>query len=1003
MMTKAPISQVNHEEEIARDGRHSSPLMPLDRRTFLRLAGFTFAGGLLAGCEQGKIEKAIPYLIKPEEITPGVAAWYASTCGGCEAGCGVLVKNRDGRPIKIEGNPQHPLSAGGLCPTGQAYMLPLYDSSRLMKPLANGIERTWEAQDDAIASKLEEISRSNGSVRVLTGTMTSPTTLAALGDFLKKFKNAKHVVYDAPSASAILDAHEIAFRKRVLPHYRFDEAEVIVGIDADFLGTWISPVEFASAYGKGRSLISRKLTFSYHAQIESHFSLTGSNADRRIPVTPSETKTLLRSLASIIVGRSGGSVGITTSATSYDELTQDLARRLLDARNKSLVVCGTNDLESQLLVNVINHALGNYSNTLSLSQGSLQKQGNDREFMALVDDMSHGEVDALIVAGANPVYNARGSASFGDAMKKVAMSVVLSDRMDETSFLAHYVCPVHHPLEGWGDAEPIEGTYALVQPTILPFGQTRDLLENLAAWERKPQSSYDQLRLFWSEKIHRTVGKSKPFDRFWDDVVREGYVRVAAPKTTLAFNSAAVQKALEQPIPQSPKSDGQFSMTLYANVAMLDGRNAHNPWLQELPDPVTKIVWDNYASVSKSTASSLGVKEGDVVEIRGAQASIELPIHIQPGQHGEVIAVALGYGRMGTDRFTNIGPDWFEAKPTVPPEGLVGVNASSFVGYDGRNFVYQHVGVSVRKTGRRHELASTQEHHSLHVPEHLRTGNGERRPIVQEANYADYKNDPSSGSFPKHELVSMWPDAHQYNGHHWGMAIDLTACTGCSACVIGCQAENNIPVVGKDEVRRNREMTWIRIDRYYTEENGETSVARQPMTCHHCDNAPCETVCPVLATVHSEEGLNQQVYNRCVGTRYCSNNCPYKVRRFNWFDYDHGDDLHKMILNPDVTVRERGIMEKCTFCIQRIQEARIAAKSEGREIRDRDIRTACEQSCPTQAIVFGDMNDPESELARRMNDPRHYRVLEELGIKPSIGYLTLVMNKETNDGGTANG
>jgi molybdopterin-containing oxidoreductase family iron-sulfur binding subunit len=431
---------------------------------------------------------------------------------------------------------------------------------------------------------------------------------------------------------------------------------------------------------------------------------------------------------------------------------------------------------------------------------------------------------------------------------------------------------------------------------------------------------------------------------------------------------------------------------------MLDGRHAHNPWLQELPDPVTKIVWDNYASVSPATAARLGLQESGVVRLEADGAGIELPVHVQPGQHDGAIAVALGYGRKGTDRFTRIGPQWFEAEPIVPPGGLVGKNAAPFLRFAGGALEYDNVPVTVTATGKSHPLVSTQEHHSLHVPEHLAPRNRERRPIVQETTLGEYTKDPSAGSFGRHEAVSLWPEEHTYDGSHWGMAIDLSACTGCSACLVGCMAENNIPVVGKDEVRRNREMTWIRIDRYYTEQDGRFSVAHQPMLCQHCGNAPCETVCPVLATVHSKEGLNQQVYNRCVGTRYCSNNCPYKVRRFNWFEYPHGDDLHRLVLNPDVTVRERGVMEKCSFCVQRIQEAKINAKKNGLPVKDGDIQPACQQSCPARAIVFGDMNNPESQLAQRMKDERFYRVLEETGVRPSVGYMTLVRDSGEEGG-----
>jgi len=392
------------------------------------------------------------------------------------------------------------------------------------------------------------------------------------------------------------------------------------------------------------------------------------------------------------------------------------------------------------------------------------------------------------------------------------------------------------------------------------------------------------------------------------------------------------------------------------------------------------------------------VIDGDIVRIEAQGTSLVLPAHVQPGQHDAVIAVALGYGRKGTDRFTNIGPQWFETKPTVPPGGLVGKNAASFIKLEAGSLVYDIQQVSISKTGRNYTLACTQEHQSLHVPAHLDPTHGERRPIVQEATFAAFVKNPNAGSFEKHELPTMWPEDHKYTGHHWGMSVDLSACTGCSACVISCQAENNIPLVGKDEVFRNREMVWMRIDRYYDElPNGDVTVQHQPMMCQHCGNAPCETVCPVLATVHSEEGLNQQVYNRCVGTRYCSNNCPYKVRHFNWFEYEHGDAMQRLVLNPDITVRERGVMEKCSMCVQRIQEGKIEAKKSGAQVKDGDIQPACAQSCPAKAIVFGDMNDPNSELVKRVKNPRHYHVLEEIGVRPSVGYMTLVRNREEGE------
>ncbi len=977
------------------DKSSSKHQVDIDRRTFLKLAGFSSAVTVVAGCQQASVEKAIPLLIKPEEITPGLGMWYASTCGGCNAACGVLAKNRDGRPVKLEGNPEHPLSRGGLCAAGQASLLSLYDSQRLHFPMLERKESSWEVIDRAVIEECERIKATGGAVRILSGSVTSPTTLAAIARFVAGFKDARHVVYDALSVSAILDAHERTHGARVLPHYHFDRAEAIVSFDADFLGTWISPVEFTAGDRVGRSLEGTTPKFSHHVQIESRLSLTGSNADRRVRVTPLEMREMIRRLAARIASLAGE-----LTADSNDEAVAELAIRLWKSRGKCLVVCGVNDLQSQLLINDINHQLGNYGSTMDIDRPSRQMQGSDSELRRLLDELGEGRVAALLMHNCNPVYDLPNGADFADHLKRVSLAISTAERLDETASATRIVCPEPHCLERWSDAEPVAGTCSIGQPAIAPFGKTRPLAESLSAWMGMRRPMYDLIRDEWERNVFTRQTTVKSFRMFWDKSVHDGFAMVDPPPAKgRAFNRSAVG-VMKVGAPSEKSEAGVFDLVLYPTVVMLDGRHAHNPWLQELPDPVTKIVWDNYASISPVAARQHGLQESDVVRLEANGRAFEVPVHIQPGQHERVVAVALGYGRKDTDRFTTIGPQWFEAEPTVPAGGLVGKNAAPFLTFADGSIQYDAQTVSITKTGKKHLLASTQEHHSLHVPEHLAPKNGERRPIVQETTYHDYRKNPGSGSFSQHELLNMWPEEHKYSGHRWGMAIDLTACTGCSACVIGCMAENNIPVVGKDEVMRNREMTWIRIDRYYTEKDDDVTVAHQPMMCQHCDHAPCETVCPVLATVHSDEGLNQQVYNRCVGTRYCSNNCPYKVRRFNWFEYEHGDDMHKLVLNPDITVRERGVMEKCSLCIQRIQEGKIEAKRNGVPVRDGSVKPACQQSCPANAIVFGDMNDPESEITRKVKDPRYYRVLEEIGVRPSVGYMTLVRN---DDGGVHHG
>ena len=977
------------------------PALTIDRRAFLKLAGFTFTGAVLSGCQPAKVEKAIPLLIKPEEITPGLSYWYATTCAGCSAGCGVLSKNRDGRPIKLEGNPDHPISRGGLCAVGQASLLSLYDSQRLQHPIRDGAETTWEIVDNAITARLEAIKKTEGAVRVLTGTISSPTTRRSIENFLGSFKDGKHVMYDPLSSSAILDAHERTHGIRVLPRFHFEQAEVIAGFDADFLGTWISPVEFTSGYRAGRSLDGVPPKFSYHIQFESHLSLTGSNADKRMRVAPGDIHQMLGRLASYIEAKTGSAKIIEAESfdSTYIALMGSLADRLYIARGRSLVVCGVNNIETQSLVNYINHLLGNYGATINLEQQSNQRMGSDGELSDLLDELHGGKVAALFIQGVNPLYDLPGGDALAQVIKQVQLVVSFAERVDETASIAHFVCPEPHALESWNDAEPIAGVMSVTQPAIQPLAKTRSFIESLTAWSGAKMSAYDLIRLEWEKTVYPRQKSEKDFQKFWDKAVENGFVEIdRLPVRRVTLNTGVVAKTgVKKPV----LSAGEYSLVVYPTVAMLDGRHAHNPWLQELPDPVSKIVWDNYAGLSPETAGRLSVAEGDVLDITSTgpkKVTLRLPAHIEQGQDDAVISIALGYGRKGTDRFTNIGPKWIEAQPTVAPGGLVGENAAVFLELSERTISYGGKSVTVAKTGERRSLASSQRYDSLKEPGNLADAKLEPRSIIQEATLAAYAANPSAGSFPKSDMETMWKQSYGFTVHHWGMAIDLTACTGCSACVVGCMAENNIPVVGKDEVGRRRDLNWIHIDRYYSEDENEATAAHQPMLCQHCADAPCETVCPVLATVHSDEGLNQQIYNRCVGTRYCANNCPYKVRHFNWFEYSHGDDMMRMVLNPDVVVRERGVMEKCSMCIQRIEEGKIIAKKEGRAIRDGEIKPACQQSCPAKAIVFGDLNDPKSEISKRIKDPRFYHALEEVGTRPAVGYMTLVRNREDKQG-----
>ncbi len=1003
-MTKTPNRQT--EKPAAADSNRP-PAGPaakengFTRRRFLEASGYAWFLAALAGCERSPVRLA-PAL--PEGIegrVPGRATFYATVCHACSAGCGVIVKNRDGRPIKLEGNPDHPLSQGGLCAVGQAWLLELYDSHRLRGPLRDGQPLQWDQVDREIGEALRRLQSGKGRVRFLTGTVISPTRRALIREFVSRFPDGRHIVYDALSCSSILEAHQRTHGAALLPKYRLDQADVVVSFDADFLGTWIAPTQYTQAYQTKRAPAGSPPRMSYHVQFESRLSLTGCNADRRLAVRPEQLKSIMSHLAARLAVRAGrklaGMEQLSEPPVDAAWLDQ-LAEHLWQNRGKSLVLCGSQDVQAQVLCNVLNELLDAYGRTVDLERPSYQRQGRDEELGRLLEELQRGQVDALFLADVNPVAELPFGDELAEAIRRVPLVVAVSDLLDETAELARFVCPEGHPLETWSDAEPVAGVVSVSQPVLRPLRQTRSLLESLSVWLGRPQSDFQAVRQHWQKAIHPRAEKPIPFEEFWKRTLRDGVAHVRPePVSVKPFDFSVVR------LVDVPSASKGFTLVGYPKVGQRDGRHAHNPWLQELPDPVTKVAWDNYACLAPETAARLDVETGDVVRLEVSDeaeepGAVELPVVVQPGQHPEVVAVALGYGRKTSERFSRIGPRWLEGRSTVGPNGRVGVNVAPLLPRQ-TPLQYTRDNVAVRPTRRRFPLASTQHHHRIEVPERLRTPGVEVRPVVQETTLAEFQQNPQAGAPPSshHSTAELWADDHPYRGHHWGMVIDLNKCTGCSACVIACQAENNVPVVGKDEVRRNREMHWLRIDRYYSGQGQTLSVAFQPMMCQQCDHAPCETVCPVLATVHSEEGLNEQVYNRCVGTRYCANNCPYKVRRFNWFQYAHDDALQNAALNPDVTVRSRGVMEKCTFCVQRILEAKLEAKRQGRPLADGEIQPACQQSCPARAIVFGDTNDPNSEVARRMKDPRAYRVLEELNVRPSVTYLRLVRNGESQE------
>ena len=945
------------------------------RRDFLTLMGFGAAAASVAACRAPE-QKAIPLPVASDEMIAGVPNFYATTCGGCASACSLVVKQRDGRPIKIEGNDLSTLFGGATCATGQATVLSLYDEERLRGPLWGDKPEDkkpvpWHVVDEQIAEGLDAARAKQAKVVLLSSTITSPSTRAVIERFGRAFPGFRHVTYDAVSASALRTASAQAFGRAVIPHYAFDRARVIVGIDADFLGTWLSPVEFARQYARGRTPDQPP---ALHVQFEPGMSVTGSNADQRVAVAPSALGAVAAALLARIARRAGEADVAAPSDPVDAAVLDSVAGELWKHRGESLVVTGENDVAIQLVVHTLNRLLGNVGKTLDIDRPSLQRQGDDATMADLVAQMQKGEIHTLILHGVNPAYDYADAAGFSAGLAKVALSISTADRLDETSAQVKAVCPDHHFLESWGDAEPVAGYLSLTQPTIAPLFETRAAVESLLRWIGEPAAHYEVLRDHWRTEVMPRQREAAGFDAFWDHTLERGVLELAeldAAAAPAAASTGGEWRAAMATLRDDAQRAGQgdhHELAMFESVAMRDGKNANNPWLQELPDPVTGVTWDNVCAIAPALATKLGVRDGDVVTLETPAGKASVPVFTQPGQHAHTVSVALGYGRRQVGKAGNgVGANLFPLTPTV--RGTRRLWADS---------------VKLTPTGTRVKLAETQRHFSM-----------EGRPIVLETTREELAHGREEAQ--SEEMANLWNE-RLHGARSWGMSIDLDACTGCPACVVACQAENNVPVVGKDQVQRQRIMHWIRIDRYYSGSEDNPHVVHQPMMCQHCGHAPCETVCPVLATTTSSEGLNQQVYNRCIGTRYCANNCPYKVRRFNWynytensrFDYNMANPVGRLVLNPDVTVRSRGVMEKCSLCVQRIHVAKNAEVKTGEPIKDGQIKTACQQVCPTDAIVFGDLNDMHSRVRQRALGERSYRVLDDLGTRPNVSYLKKV-------------
>ena len=990
------------------------------RRDFLKYIGFSTAAATLAACE-GPVVKSIPYVVQPKEIIPGIANYYATTIGNGYDFANILIKSREGRPIKVEKNKLAPdsKSANGRV---HASILDLYDNARLAQPTKDNMPISWFGFEYETKSELEKISASNKEIVLLTQTFASPSTNSLIEEFKLNFKNVRHITYDSFSESAALNAYESRYGVRGLSNYDFSKSKVIVSIGADFLGDWQGG-GFDCSYAKGR--IPDNGAMSRHIQFESNMTLSGANADVRVPLKLNEQKLVLIEIYKSVVGNKIQLKSDISLNKKTKEIVDKLIREIKSAADGSVIISGIKDEDYQSLVLEINEKLNSYS--FDPSNTILTRSSDDEKISGLISRMNNGDVGALIMSGVNPIYSLPDSKKFSEGLSKVEMSISFSMKNDETALASKYVAAANHYLESWGDFELVSGEFSLAQPVIRTLFDTRQFQDLLLIWSGNKTSIHDYIKDYWKANILSGLDS-------WNKALHDGiYYKTSfsgLAKRTKNFKHYGKTFTINDS--NSPNS---FELNIYPKTGMGDGKHANNPWLQEFPDPLTRATWDNYLTISEFDAKETGLYlepstffnqsshdangglNGKYAIIKLGDKEIKAPVLIQPGQARGTLGLAIGYGRY----------------QGVKPEMMVGVNA--FTLYNDFNPVQS---VEIIPTDEIHEFALIQLQNTL-------MGRGD---IIKETTLDEF-NTKSVEVWNSQAVVSLnhietpvsspdvdlWQEFDRSIGHHFNLSIDLNACTGCGACVIACHAENNVPVVGKTEIRKSRDMHWLRIDRYYSSEDsfydddmkkdnisglssslssfGELEnpsenpqVAFQPIMCQHCNHAPCETVCPVAATSHGRQGQNHMAYNRCVGTRYCANNCPYKVRRFNWFlyngndefDYHMNNDLGRMVINPDVTVRSRGVMEKCSFCIQNTQAVILKAKNEGRPVAAGEFNDtcACASACSSGAMRFGDINEEGSKIAELKKNKRAYHLLDAVGTKPNVVYQVKVRNTKNN-------
>jgi molybdopterin-containing oxidoreductase family iron-sulfur binding subunit len=1029
MSKRAPYPSLPPEQDSAPEfpkGHVDTPpdgeALYLGRRGLLGAMAATMALVGAEGCRR-PIEKIVPYTKMPEDVIPGVPSHYATVIQRRGDALGLLVESHEGRPTKIEGNEAHPASLGAADLVAQASILDLYDPERSTTPRKGGAPSSWADFEHELAGKLAAQDADQGArLRVLMQPTISPTVLRMRAALAQRFPKARVHAWSAVFESNVREGVRIATGQLANPLYAFDKARVILSLDSDFLQTESGDVRATKLFASGRRLRSSRDQMNRLYVVEPSPTTTGANADHRLRLPAADVQRYLGALAlelqksGIALGDLQGPVSKLANAEGIPtKWLAVVARDLLESRARSVIVVGSRQPAAvHALAHALNGLLGNVGSTVTYSAATdADELDAATDVKALTDAIGAGHVDALVILGGNPVYDAPADVAFGDALRKVPFSVHASLFFDETSEKCTWHVPRAHEYESWGDARSLDGTLAVQQPLIAPLFAGRSDIELLALIGNAPEKNpYDAVRTTSREVIFSNhgyagcgpfneMGKAEcrdstgnPIRALLGDVEREwaralamGVLRRGqAPTSPPTIHATDVAAALEKTTPQPRVGAGALEVTFAPCPKMVDGRHANNTWLQEMPDATTKLVWDNAALVSPATAKELGLAKGDLVKIAAGDRSITAAVWVQPGQADHSIALTLGWGRKKAGRIGN--DHGFNAYP---------LRTTRTLGFA--------TGAQVSKAGdETYFFAQTQEHNST-----------EGRPIAFETTLTDYKARPNFAELdsPPPRSLPLWSQQDYSQGHQWGMSIDLNACTGCNACVIACMAENNVPVVGKREVWRGREMHWLRIDRYYVEnaQLGATAedplAIHQPLMCVHCEEAPCENVCPVNATTHGPEGLNEMAYNRCIGTRYCANNCPYKVRRFNYLNW-HNDVVWKetgglpetlaMQQNPNVTVRFRGVMEKCTYCVQRIQSARIKSKREYRELRDGEIRTACQQTCPADAIVFGDVNDPNSAVSKWSRTDRRFALLAELGTRPRTTYLGKVRNPKTEMG-----